>query len=256
MIRIDRPALVPPVLAQGPVLVATKAALHDGDPALYATRKGRFAFDEAVYGCETVRDSLRQAQHRKCCFCESRFEHVGAGEIEHFRPKAAWRQARGAKLVRPGYYWLAYEWCNLLWSCKTCNGKHKLNVFPLEDPGVRNCVGRSIAAETPLLIDPSTVNPRDHIRFELERALPITSLGETTIDVLQLNRESLLEERRRTLNEIVLAQESSEKSLRLGELPSARATRTLAEAPLPTSPYSSMARDLLADLGATMAVAA
>lgn len=256
MIRIDRPALVPAGLGPGPGLAATKAALHDADPDLYATHKGVFAFEGAVYGCTTVRDSLRTAQHRKCCFCESRVEHVGLGEIEHFRPKGAWRQAKGSKLMRPGYYWLAYEWENLLWSCKVCNGKHKANTFPLGDPTTRNCVGRSTAGETPLLINPTVIDPRDHIRFELERAIADTELGETTIDVLQLNREQLLEERRARLNAIVLAQEASERAASAGEQPSERAARTLAEAALPTSAYSSMAIDLLADLGATAPAAA
>lgn len=251
MIRIQRPAVAPAGLGPGAALVAAKSALHDADPALYATHKGRFDFDEDVYGCVAVREILRTAQHRKCCFCESRVEHVGSGEIEHFRPKAAWRQAPGSKLTRPGYYWLAYEWENLLWSCKTCNGRHKKNTFPLVDPSVRDCVGRSTVAEAPLLVDPVALEPRDHIRFEVERAFALSPLGQSTIDVLQLNREQLLEERRERVNAIILAQESIEKSARLGEPPSDRATTTLATATLPASPYSSMAIDLLADLAAT-----
>lgn len=251
MIRIDRPATVPAGLAPGAGLAAAKGSLHDGDPALYATHKGVFAFDGSVYGCTTVRDSLKAAQHRKCCFCESRVEHVGLGEIEHFRPKAAWRQASGSKLMRPGYYWLAYDWDNLLWSCKTCNGRHKLNTFPVEDPTTRDCPGRSIVHEVPLLIDPTVVEPRDHIRFELERAYALTPMGQTTIDVLQLNREPLLDERRIKRNEIVFAQNSVEKSARLKEAPGVEELKTLAEAASPASPYSSMAQDLLAHLAAT-----
>ena len=251
MIRIERPAVVPVGLGAGPGLAAAKAALHDADPVLYSTHKGKFAFHGGIYGCTTVRDSLKVAQHQKCCFCESRIEHVGDGEIEHFRPKAAWRQAPGSKLMRPGYYWLAYEWDNLLWSCRTCNCRHKGNTFPLAVPAIRNCVGRCTAGEAAMLVDPTACDPRTHIQFELEVAKAGSEEGQMTIDVLQLNRELLLDMRRDKLNEIVLAQESVEKSARLGEEPSPRSLATLADAASPASPYSSMAIDLLADLAGT-----
>ena len=76
MIRIHRPPVVPEGLAGGPPLVADACALHDGDPDLFATSKGKFDFDGSVYGCETVRSSLKGAQFYKCCYCESRVEHV------------------------------------------------------------------------------------------------------------------------------------------------------------------------------------
>jgi uncharacterized protein (TIGR02646 family) len=248
MIRIDRPAVVPAGLAPGVALANAKAALHDADIVLYSTRRGRFAFDDTVYGCPTVRESLKAAQHHKCCFCESRVEHIAYGEIEHFRPKAEWRQSRGSRISRPGYYWLAYDWDNLLWSCKTCNGRHKGCIFPLAEPANRDCPGRSLAGEAPLLVDPTRTDPRLHIRFKLNVAEGLTDLGETTIDVLGLNREQLLEQRQEKVNEIMLAWEAVEDAAQAGTPPRARAVATLERAVQPTSAYSSMAIDLVADL--------
>jgi uncharacterized protein (TIGR02646 family) len=72
-----------------------------------------FEFKASVYGAKSVKKTLLTAQHGKCAFCESKFEHVAFGDVEHFRPKGGWIQTDGDQLTRPGYYWLAYEWSNL-----------------------------------------------------------------------------------------------------------------------------------------------
>lgn len=245
MIRIHRPAGAPVKLSDGVDLVQLKIDAHDANPALYTTVSGRFSFDREVYGDESVREILKTAQRWKCCFCESKIEDVSYGEIEHFRPKAAWRQEKESKLSRPGYYWLAYTWDNLLWSCKICNGKHKKNLFPIEDPAGRNCPGRSIAGEVPMLIDPSVCDPRDHIRFKLEKAVARTVAGQVTIDALGLNRDPLLESRHERLHNLVTVWENIEMAHELGrEDRVTSGLRTLDHAVLPHSPYSSMAIDL------------
>lgn len=246
MIRINRPAGPPDKLSDGVDLVRLKIEAHDGNPALYTTLAGKFAFDVGVYGDESVREILKSAQRWKCCFCESKIEDVSYGEIEHFRPKAAWRQEKGSKLTRPGYYWLAYAWDNLLWSCKVCNGSHKKNLFPIEDAAARNCPGRSIVGEVPMLIDPSACDPRDHIRFKLEKAVALTEAGQITIDALGLNRDPLLESRHERLHSIVTVWDNIEMARELGR--GGRVTsglRMLDHAVLPHSPYSSMAIDLI-----------
>lgn len=249
MIRIDRPTDTPPQLGAGAGLVQTKIDAHDADPALYTTLKGKFSFDVGVYGHEDVRLILKKAQRLKCCFCESKFEDVSHGEIEHFRPKAAWRQSRDSKLTRPGYYWLAYTWDNLLWSCKMCNGSHKKNLFPLEDSAVRDCAGRTVAAEAPLLIDPSACDPREHIRFKLDKAVGITDAGRITIDTLGLNREKLVESRRERLQYLVTLWDNIDMARQLGrEQQVVAGLRTIERAVLPQAPYSSMAIDLIAGL--------
>jgi hypothetical protein len=101
----------------------------------YCAGTRTFSFDPAIYGDVAVKAALVAAQHKKCCFCES---IVGTdGDVEHFRPKAACRQTSGDALTRPGYYWLAYDWSNLLLACGPCNQRHKGNLFPLADPSRR-----------------------------------------------------------------------------------------------------------------------
>lgn len=68
--------------------------------------------------------------------CESKIGHIGYGDVEHFRPKAGWIQ-NIEQLHEPGYYWLAYEWENLLLSGQRCNQHHKKNFFPLIKPSDR-----------------------------------------------------------------------------------------------------------------------
>ena len=63
--------------------------------------------------------------------------HIAYGDVEHYRPKAGYRQDAEDPLGRPGYYWLAYEWSNLLFCCQICNQRFKRNLFPLVDPARR-----------------------------------------------------------------------------------------------------------------------
>ena len=249
MIRIDRPTNTPARLWDGVALVQKKIDAHDADPPLYTTLSGKFSFDTDVYGDADVRQVLKTAQRWKCCFCESKIEDVSYGEVEHFRPKAAWRQSKDAKLTRPGYYWLAYTWDNLLWSCRVCNASHKKNLFPLQDPTVRDCPGRTVMNESPMLIDPSACDPREHIRFKLDKAIGITEAGRVTINALGLNREPLVESRRERLQSLLTVWENIEMARELGREDNVTSgRRTLERAVLPQAPYSSMAIDLIAGL--------
>ena len=76
-----------------------------------------FDFDSSPTA-EVGEGHLLKAQHDKCCFCESKVTQVAYGDVEHYRPKAGYRQEHGAPLGRPGYYLLAYEWSNLMFCCQ------------------------------------------------------------------------------------------------------------------------------------------
>ena len=66
----------------------------------------------------------------KCAYCEQEIygdQHV---DMEHFRPHSSvsdlnWIRVRvvmdGVEIAHPGYYWLAYDWKNLLPACVLCN---------------------------------------------------------------------------------------------------------------------------------------
>jgi hypothetical protein len=55
----------------------------------------------------------------KCAYCESKLSN-GLGETDHFRPTAS--AVRLRKDFSPDHYWwLAYEWDNLLSACEMCS---------------------------------------------------------------------------------------------------------------------------------------
>lgn len=204
MIRIARPSKAPEILlTEGKKRRRSHVAAHTrtaGRPQTRRSKKAAFAFDRDIYAHPTVKQTLEQAQHGKCCFCESKVGHITSGDVEHFRPKAGWRQQDDSPLEQPGYYWLAYEWMNLLFACELCNRRHKRNAFPLRDPAQRARTHRdAIAAEEPLFIDPAGVDdPETLISFHLEVAYAVddNEAGRETIRALGLNREALIERRR------------------------------------------------------------
>ena len=109
------------------------------------------------------------------------------------------RQEKGAGELLPGYYWLAFDWENLLVSCEKCN-TNKGSLFPLEDPDARARNHRDDwSSEAPLLVDPSNEDPREHIRFRGAAVEPITRRGQKTISVVGLRRSELEEERKERL---------------------------------------------------------
>jgi len=199
MIRILRPATVPKVLATHGrrLLGAYIAQYSQGDVA--------FVFDRDVYGHAEVKRALRRAQHDKCGFCESKVSHVAFGDVEHFRPKAAYRGREGDPLTSPGYFWLAYEWTNLLFACEPCNQRHKGSLFPVADEATRaHSPSDPITRESPLFIDPGSEDPTLHIGFreEFPYAIGGGTRGESTWRSLGLDRPALLERRREHLQRV------------------------------------------------------
>lgn len=71
-----------------------------------------------VYSNRQVRKLLVKMFHGKCAYCESKITAIYNGDIEHFRPKGGIQDATPNK---PGYFWLASEWENLLFACPFCN---------------------------------------------------------------------------------------------------------------------------------------
>ncbi|MEI7869868.1 MAG: hypothetical protein WCI11_18430 [Candidatus Methylumidiphilus sp.] len=206
------------------------------------------SFDSKVYGHQTVKQALILMQHGKCCFCESKILHIAYGDVEHYRPKAGYRQNSEDAMQKPGYYWLAYSWDNLLLSCERCNRQYKKNLFPLLHEQKRaQCHHDDIDMEKPLLINPTSTDPKNHIGFRDEIPYPIddSPYGNTTIAVLGLDREELneirrtkLEELRRLVDLIKLAEAmpNQEELKQLAE----NAQMFLLKSMLPQTEYSSM----------------
>jgi len=203
MIRITKRQLAPEILeTKGRPKAEAHCREYDADPAAYRAGTRTFDFDTAVYGHATVKTALIEDQHGKCCYCEGKPLAVDHGDVEHFRPKGGYVQADGERLRRPGYYWLAYAWTNLLFSCAKCNQSNKRNLFPLHDPATRaEHHACDLAAEAPLLVHPCTDDPAEHVVFHAEYAVEASGSvrGRMTIACLGLNREPLAQDRREVL---------------------------------------------------------
>jgi len=183
-------------------------------------RKEQIRINDDLY--KEMRETIFNAFHGKCAYCEAEFKLDQTGQVEHFRPKKGVHDEDDKPVTiqgpadpkprpHPGYYWLAYDWHNLLPACEKCNQTPKKrenigkgNRFPVAgrawavDPdGERN--------EHPLLIHPVLQEPADHLFLDTATGVIgyKTPEGEMTIRVLGLNREGLPEARRRAYAEVL-----------------------------------------------------
>lgn len=176
MIPIHRPTTIPEVLQRRGKAAQTRCCRkHDAG-------EDNLTFDGRIYGHKQVKTILEAMQHGKCAYCEAKL----ADEIDHFRPTSQ-------------YYWLAYEWVNLLLSCGSCNVT-KSDKFPLADESQKaQNHHHDVTRETPLLINPAMENPTLLIGWRGEIAFPINGdeRAEKTIEVLGLNSRNQLVNARR-----------------------------------------------------------
>lgn len=251
MISIVKPPKAPAILmTRGVEQTKKDKASYDQHPHAYHSGKQTFDADKRIYGHKSVKNALIQAQHHKCCYCESRFLPTSDGDVEHYRPKGAVKQARESDKIHPGYYWLAYCWDNLLVSCSTCNRRYKGVLFPLSDNSVRSRNHHDdIGKEQPLFVNPAIDDPRNHICFHGPEPQPKTEIGRETIEGLGLRRPHLQEERLIRFQELSLLCESVDRLRESTDSDSQalvkRMKEHLAEAVLPNAKYSAMAQDFL-----------
>lgn len=153
-----------------------------------------------------------------CAYCEGRYVAGDFCDAEHYRPKGEVTEGRNA-VAHPGYYWLAYEWHNLLLACKKCNSSHadrdkttrkqrvshpgKLCEFPIGaarivEPSVDpNNWMDDLCAEDPRLLHPYLDAYHEHFEAKLDGWIyHLTERGRVTIEVCDLNRKELRAERR------------------------------------------------------------
>lgn len=193
MTRIDRGDCPEVLLTEG-------AAARARDCASYDAGERKFSAEPKIYGHADVKSVLVRMQRGRCAYCEARVQPVDDGTIDHYRPTAAVKQAHGAEALRPGYYWLAYDWQNLLLVCRVCN-RIKSFLFPLANPSARARTHLDdLLAEEPLMIDPTRDEPADFVGFRENVCFAIDDnpRGAKMAELL-LNRDGLVEERREYL---------------------------------------------------------
>jgi uncharacterized protein (TIGR02646 family) len=197
MIKINR-TLPAPRKLQLDGFKARKKLIRDykKDPSSYTKANPGFTINESIYRHPTVKTALIDMQSEKCCFCEANVKATSDGDVEHFRPKKAIFDQKQNGLKWPGYFWLSYEWSNLMFSCQNCNQREKKNHFPLRSEKTRaNPRKMNCSKERPLFIDPSDPkdNPAKYIGFKggIPVAINGNLRGYTTIKRLGLGRSSL-----------------------------------------------------------------
>jgi hypothetical protein len=151
---------------------------------------------------EGFRDVLGEVFHSKCGFCERRASDQFRLRVMHYRPCKPFTVTEdGVTYEHPGYYWLAYEWYNLILGCEEC-AKGILHEFPVN--GVRlkgpphspKLWRRILKEEEALVLNPYEDDPTDHIAFNSSGyMIGFTEKGQETIRVCALNRDSLMKAR-------------------------------------------------------------
>ncbi|EKN4697610.1 TIGR02646 family protein [Yersinia ruckeri] len=185
------------------------------------------------YRHDDIRNSLKESSFQKCAFCEGIPAETGFAEVEHFHPKSLYTDK-------------AFEWTNLLYSCKACNNK-KLNHDTLRQP----------------IINPYDLDPRDCFTYTDIMIQPKAGanhdIAEETIEVCGLSDKRLFSARgailvgfrifeadiREALGEFNLARTSPNKQKRAGKINDA--LRTIEELAQPSAKLSNFCAYLLAN---------
>ncbi|MBN1618878.1 HNH endonuclease [Candidatus Dojkabacteria bacterium] len=103
-------------------------------------QKSEHQFEGRIYNNATKQE-LKELYYSKCAYCESLMSD-DTFTVEHYRPK------KGSY----SYYWLGYEWSNLLPVCDKCNNA-KGDWFPVNVPSrVLPGSGKKCRIKTPLLL--------------------------------------------------------------------------------------------------------
>ena len=178
----------------------------DGNPIefnnLYKAQKEKF-YKKSFFG--------------KCAYCESNVEINSPQYIEHYRPKGGITHLNNKvvyinkgdkKIPHPGYYWLAYDWHNLLPTCWKCNTRHEeKNVSKMIGKGNRfPVIGKQAtlpgeeANELALIINPLWEDPSNYIHIDslgIIHANQDSEKGKITIEIFGLDiREELINGRK------------------------------------------------------------
>jgi uncharacterized protein (TIGR02646 family) len=176
------------------------------------TTKNKHVFSSKVYR-DTTLSALEKLYKSKCAYCETDTSAGAPMQVEHYRPKAKVTEDS----THLGYYWVAYEWSNLILSCSKCNNK-KRNRFPilgnrivepvLDGDGLptnefRVANSAAFAAENVLLLHPEIDNIEEQFLFKVKcEIIGLTQKAQKTIEVCGLNREELVFKRLSISNKI------------------------------------------------------
>ena len=198
-----------------------RARDHFANPATAGT-----SFEFKLYKHDAVAAALRGMFERFCAYCESDYACAGPADIEHFRPKGGFLEhdAGGkATLCKPGYWWLAASWDNLLAACPGCNRQWTQEIRSTDDLTVQELAGKGnwfpLAHGSPralqrghegledvLLLNPCKDDPSQHLVFNERGFITATSIGGwASIRTYGLDRDDLCTSRSDHVRSVVNA---------------------------------------------------
>jgi uncharacterized protein (TIGR02646 family) len=230
MIKVDRREVNPPKILTDPkgngAEEIRKATEFYTD---LANREKTFPFE--VYKAQEVKQALNQLFHFKCAYCETVIAASQPVAVEHYRPKGA--VVIDGKPRKPGYYWLAAVWDNLLPSCTDCNSPRQQDIigedaavagkaskFPIANEAKRATAPGGEKKERRLLLNPCLDDPEKHLVFEFiedkndPRIIEVivvpaklpngkdSPMGKASIQTYALQRSGLVMERSRRFKDI------------------------------------------------------
>jgi uncharacterized protein (TIGR02646 family) len=159
--------------------------------------------------------------NNKCGYCETRISTGSYIPMDHYRPKRKLKEDDS----HPGYYWLGYEWTNLVPACPGCNNA-KSTHFPIDKynggervkkpPMDRGCLDMAQCQvdskihmdEKPLLLHPEVDRPEEHLVFSPDgkvEAKDESKKGKNTILICKLNRTELMMARKGVIDRLFKA---------------------------------------------------
>lgn len=266
MIRLSLGA-EPTALAsrRGPALAQAQADFVANGAGRPEFNKLLTDYDNAADGPHRVKLVLWERQHKKCAWCESRVDWEKY-PVEHIRPKGGAedldedtkKHILSTGMAPPDlgkrwtvssdhhYWWLAWDWDNIVFSCERCNKSgNKGNRFPLAPGSPRAATPpRSVpwpstgpvvdlSVERPWLLNPRlegsladiTWKPIDSSKRQEDWDWVVsgrTHLGLVTIEVLGLRFRT--EDVGRLLKKLVAHWREMDKHVKAGRIQDARET--------------------------------
>src|SRR5258708_16252577 len=183
MIKLERPPATENLL-MALKQSATAAARFYGQ-IRFRRSQARFSFE-----LPSVDSWPKPSKRSKCAYCE---QYLTTKAIGHrYRPEAAAKDGRAGKEWPNHYWWVAFEWQNLMVLCPDC-ASLKGHIFPVAQRAAVGTPWQAMASEQPILIDPFAEDPSQHISFNLDVvALPLSAPTNQTIELLALNPADLI----------------------------------------------------------------
>ncbi len=154
-----------------------------------------------------LKGHLHEVFHGKCGYCEIKIDYPELGTVDRYRPNNGVRDKN--EFHQDLYWWLTFEWDNLIYCCKECN-QYKGNYFPIKGRRALN-EKDDYENEHRMLLNPYLDETDKHLNYIHSNDGHIDALtdeGNQTIELLRLNRTNLLEGRRKARKEIIEAVES------------------------------------------------